>query len=155
MRRINILLVLDTLKADSFGAITRWGDFSQVMAGIEAAERVGFNIKLNVVKGVNEDEYDDLIRFAHRRGMDLTLNETMPMGEIERRGRETTSSQCSPHRVAASQWARISDGVWARCSVRWQTMTASYAFAATTMRLWFAGTARVCKDMSSSCIKLA
>jgi len=93
VRRINILLVLDTLKADSFGAITRWGDFSQVMAGIEAAERVGFKIKLNVVKGVNEDEYDDLIRFAHRRGMDLTLNETMPMGEIERRGRETTSSQ--------------------------------------------------------------
>jgi cyclic pyranopterin phosphate synthase len=88
VRRINILLVLDTLKADRFRAITRWGDFSQVMAGIEAAERVGFNIKLNVVKGVNEDEYDDLIRFAHRRGMDLTLIETMRMvrsrGEVGR-----------------------------------------------------------------------
>src|SRR5262249_7749536 len=75
---------LDTLKADRFRAITRWGDFSQVMAGIEAAERVGLKIKLNAValKGVNEDEYDDLIRFAHGRGIDLTLIETMPMGEI-------------------------------------------------------------------------
>ena len=73
------------MKADRFRAITRWGDFSQVMAGIEAAERVGLKIKLNAValKGVNEDEYDDLIRFAHGRGIDLTLIETMPMGEID------------------------------------------------------------------------
>ena len=83
VRRINISL--DTLKADRFRAITRWGDFSQVMAGIEAAERAGLKIKLNAValKGVNEDEYDDLIRFAHGRGIDLTLIETMPMGEID------------------------------------------------------------------------
>jgi cyclic pyranopterin phosphate synthase len=83
VRRINISL--DTLKADRFSAITRWGDFSQVMAGIEAAERAGLKIKLNTValKGVNEDEYDDLIRFAHGRGIDLTLIETMPMGEID------------------------------------------------------------------------
>jgi len=83
VRRINISL--DTLKADRFRAITRWGDFSQVMAGIEAAERVGLKIKLNAValRGVNEDEYDDLIRFAHGRGIDLTLIETMPMGEID------------------------------------------------------------------------
>jgi cyclic pyranopterin phosphate synthase len=83
VRRINISL--DTLKADRFRTITRWGDFSQVMAGIEAAERAGLKIKLNTValKGVNEDEYDDLIRFAHGRGIDLTLIETMPMGEID------------------------------------------------------------------------
>jgi cyclic pyranopterin phosphate synthase len=83
VRRINISL--DTLKADRFRTITRWGDFSQVMAGIEAAERAGLKIKLNAValKGVNEDEYDDLIRFAHGRGIDLTLIETMPMGEID------------------------------------------------------------------------
>ena len=83
VRRINISL--DTLNADRFKAITRWGDFSQVMAGIEAAERAGLKIKLNAValKGVNEDEFDDLIRFAHGRGIDLTLIETMPMGEID------------------------------------------------------------------------
>ena len=83
VRRINVSL--DTLKPDRFKAITRWGDFAQVMAGIEAAEKAGLEIKLNAValKGVNEDEFDDLIRFAHGRGFDLTLIETMPMGEID------------------------------------------------------------------------
>ena len=83
VRRINVSL--DTLNADRFKAVTRWGDFSQVMVGIDAAENAGLKIKLNAValKGVNEDEFDDLIRFAHGRGMDLTLIETMPMGEID------------------------------------------------------------------------
>ncbi len=83
VRRINISL--DTLRPDRFKAITRWGDFGQVMAGIEAAEKAGLAIKLNAValKGVNEDEFDDLIRFAHGRGFDLTLIETMPMGDID------------------------------------------------------------------------
>jgi cyclic pyranopterin phosphate synthase len=83
VRRLNISL--DTLQPDRFKAMTRWGDFGQVMAGIEAAERAGLKIKLNAValKGVNEDEFDDLIRFAHGRGMDLTLIETMPLGEID------------------------------------------------------------------------
>ena len=55
------------------------------MAGIEAAEKAGLEIKLNAValKGLNEDEFDDLIRFAHGRGFDLTLIETMPMGDID------------------------------------------------------------------------
>jgi cyclic pyranopterin phosphate synthase len=83
VRRINVSL--DTLKADRFRAITRWGDFAQVMAGIDAAEKAGLAIKLNAValKGFNEDEFDDLIHFAHGRGFDLTLIETMPMGEID------------------------------------------------------------------------
>ena len=83
VRRINISL--DTLKPDRFKAITRWGDFSQVMAGIDAADAAGLEIKINAValKGVNEDEIEDLIRFTHGRGFDLTLIETMPMGEID------------------------------------------------------------------------
>jgi GTP 3',8-cyclase len=83
VRRINVSL--DTLKADRFKAITRWGDFAQVMAGIDAAETAGLEVKLNAValKGVNEDEIDNLIRFAHGRGFDLTLIETMPMGDID------------------------------------------------------------------------
>ncbi len=83
VRRINISL--DTLKPDRFKAITRWGDFAQVMAGIDAAEKAGLAIKLNAValKGFNEDEIEDLMRFAHGRGFDLTLIETMPMGEID------------------------------------------------------------------------
>jgi len=83
VERINISL--DTLDPGRFKAITRWGDFSQVMAGIDAAEKAGLAIKLNAValKGVNEDEIDELIRFAHGRGFDLTLIETMPMGDID------------------------------------------------------------------------
>jgi len=82
VRRINVSL--DTLKRDRFKAITRWGDFDQVMAGIDAAEAAGLAVKLNAValRGVNEDEIGDLLAFAHGRGFDLTLIETMPMGDI-------------------------------------------------------------------------
>ena len=53
------------------------------MAGIAAAKAAGIAIKINAValKGVNEDEYDEMIRWAHGEGMDLTLIETMPLGE--------------------------------------------------------------------------
>jgi GTP 3',8-cyclase len=83
VERINISL--DTLKPDLFKAITRWGEFGDVMAGIEAAEKAGLKIKINAValKGVNEHEIEDLIRFAHGRGADLTLIETMPLGDID------------------------------------------------------------------------
>ncbi len=83
VRRINISL--DTLKPDRFKAITRWGDFAQVMAGIDAADAAGLKIKINAValKGVNEDEIEDLMRFAHGRGFELTLIETMPLGDID------------------------------------------------------------------------
>jgi cyclic pyranopterin phosphate synthase len=83
VRRINVSL--DTLQPDRFRAITRWGDLAQVMAGIDAAEKAGLAVKLNAValKGTNEDEIDDLLTFAHGRGFDLTLIETMPMGEID------------------------------------------------------------------------
>ncbi len=81
--RINISL--DTLRPDRFRAITRWGDFATVLSGLEAAEAVGLKVKINTValKGTNEDEIDDLIAFAHGRGHDLTLIETMPMGEVD------------------------------------------------------------------------
>jgi cyclic pyranopterin phosphate synthase len=83
VRRINVSL--DTLDPDKFRAITRWGDFGKVMEGIDAALKAGLKIKLNAValKDFNESEIPDLLRFAHDRGMDLTLIETMPMGEID------------------------------------------------------------------------
>ena len=83
VRRINVSV--DTLDPDKFHAITRWGDLRVVMDGIDAAEKAGLQVKLNAValKGVNEDEIDGLIRFAHGRGFDLTLIETMPLGDIE------------------------------------------------------------------------
>src|SRR5262245_2447533 len=81
--RINVSL--DTLRPDRFRAITRWGNLDEVMAGIDAAEKAGLAVKLNAValKGMNEDEIDDLIQFSHGRGFDLTLIETMPMGDID------------------------------------------------------------------------
>ena len=83
VRRINVSL--DTLDPAKFRAITRWGDFHRVMEGIDAALAAGLKIKLNAValKGFNEDEIPAMLRFAHARGMDLTVIETMPMGEID------------------------------------------------------------------------
>jgi len=79
--RINVSL--DTLDPAKFKAITRWGDLAQVLGGIEAATRAGLKIKINAValRDVNEDEFVDLLRFSHDRGYDLTLIETMPMGD--------------------------------------------------------------------------
>ncbi|MFK0207788.1 GTP 3',8-cyclase MoaA [Agrobacterium sp. NPDC090283] len=83
VRRINVSL--DTLDRDKFRHITRWGDIDRVMEGLDAAQAAGIKIKLNAValKDFNDAEIPDLMRFAHGRGMDLTVIETMPMGEIE------------------------------------------------------------------------
>jgi cyclic pyranopterin phosphate synthase len=82
VKRINISL--DTLDEKKFHEITRWGDFSKVMAGIDAAQKAGLAVKLNAValKGVNEDEIPALMEWAHGRSMDLSLIEVMPLGEV-------------------------------------------------------------------------
>jgi GTP 3',8-cyclase len=83
VRRINVSL--DTLDPKKFQAITRWGDFANVMGGIRAAEKAGLQIKINMVvlRDVNEHEIEDMLRWCHGEGMDLTLIETMPLGEID------------------------------------------------------------------------
>ena len=83
VERINVSL--DTLDADKFRSITRWGELSKVLAGIDTAQAVGLKLKINTValKGVNEDEISDLLAWAHGRGMDLTVIEVMPLGDIE------------------------------------------------------------------------
>ena len=83
VRRINVSL--DTLERARFEAITRWGKYDKVMAGIQAAKEAGLHVKINAValKGVNEDEYDRMIAWCGAEGFDLTLIETMPMGEID------------------------------------------------------------------------
>jgi cyclic pyranopterin phosphate synthase len=82
IRRINVSL--DTLDAQKFRAITRWGELDKVLAGIEAARAAGIAVKINAValKGLNEDEIPSLMQWAHGKGMGLTLIEVMPMGEI-------------------------------------------------------------------------
>src|ERR1700682_2441701 len=83
VKRVNVSV--DTLDPIKFKAITRWGELDKVLAGIAAARAAGIHVKVHAValKGVNEDEFDDLIRWTHGEGMDLTLIETMPLGEID------------------------------------------------------------------------
>ena len=83
VKRINVSL--DTLDADKFRRITRWGDLTKVLQGIDAAQEAGLRVKINTValKGVNEEEIETLLEWAHGRGMDLTLIEVMPLGEID------------------------------------------------------------------------
>ena len=82
VRRINVSV--DTLDPARFKAITRWGDLDRVMAGIGAAKAAGLQVKINTValKGRNEDELDRLIEWCGGQGFDLTLIETMPLGDI-------------------------------------------------------------------------
>src|SRR3954452_7610715 len=83
VKRINVSL--DTLDPQKFHEITRWGELDKVLAGIDAAQSAGLAVKINAValKGVNEDELADLIAWSHGRGMDLTIIEVMPLGDIE------------------------------------------------------------------------
>jgi GTP 3',8-cyclase len=83
IKRINVSV--DTLDADTFARITRWGKLPQVLEGIAAAAAAGLKIKINTValKNVNEDEFDRLITWCGEQGFDLTLIETMPLGVID------------------------------------------------------------------------
>src|SRR5580704_18943642 len=83
IRRINVSL--DTLDPTKFRAITRWGDLDKVLAGIEAARSAGLAVKINMValRDVNDHEIPAVLEWAHAKGMELTLIETMPMGTVE------------------------------------------------------------------------
>jgi cyclic pyranopterin phosphate synthase len=83
VKRINISM--DTLDPTKFRDITRWGELDKVLAGIDAAQKADLRVKINAValKGVNEDEIPSLMEWAHGRGMDLSLIEVMPLGDIE------------------------------------------------------------------------
>jgi len=82
VRRVNVSL--DTLDPEKFKAITRWGRYDKVMAGLEAARQAGLHVKINAValKGVNDDEFERMIDWAHGEGWDITFIEVMPMGDV-------------------------------------------------------------------------
>ena len=82
VRRINVSL--DTLDAERFRAITRRGRLDDVLDGIAAAQDAGLQIKINMVamRGLNEDEIEPMMAWAHDRGMGLTLIEGMPLGDV-------------------------------------------------------------------------
>ncbi len=105
VRRVNVSV--DTLDPQKFATITRWGRLDKVREGLATAKDAGLQIKVNAValKGVNEDEIDDLVAWCGREGFDLTLIEVMPMGDI---GGEMRLDQYLPLSV-----------VRARLSQRW------------------------------------
>ena len=101
VERVNVSL--DTLDADKFRAITRWGELDKVLCGIDAAQAAGMKVKINAValKGVNEDELAPMLEWAHGRGMDLTIIEVMPLGDVG----ETRLDQYLPLSMVRSRLA--------------------------------------------------
>jgi cyclic pyranopterin phosphate synthase len=101
VRRINISL--DTLRADRFKAITRIGELDKVLRGIAAARAAGFRrTKLNTVmmRGINDDEFPDLVQFAIDNELDISFIEEMPLGEILGRSNTYISSEETRERLA-------------------------------------------------------
>jgi cyclic pyranopterin phosphate synthase len=112
VRRVNISL--DTLDPNRFAAITRWGKLEATLEGVFAARDAGLEVKINAVAmpGINEDEFDTMLAWCGQQGFDLTLIETMPMGDL---------GSGAPERV--SQYLPLSM-VRARLRRRW-TLTES------------------------------
>ncbi|MCL6684136.1 GTP 3',8-cyclase MoaA [Sphingomonas alba] len=83
VRRINVSL--DSRSADRFAHITRGGNLNQVLRGIDAALSAGLAVKINMVAlaGINNDEIEDMLRWCAAMSMELTLIETMPLGDVE------------------------------------------------------------------------
>ena len=83
VRRVNVSL--DSLDAPTFRRITRGGDLDKVLTGIEAAQAAGLKVKINTValKHDNAEVLPRMIQWAHGQGLDMTLIETMPLGEVE------------------------------------------------------------------------
>ncbi|UWQ86010.1 GTP 3',8-cyclase MoaA [Leisingera caerulea] len=104
VQRVNVSL--DTLDPERYRAITRLGDIRMVLAGLEAAQAAGLRVKLNAVasRGMFEHEVDDLIRFAHGRGMDLTLIEEMPLGDTGLDRNESVISLRALQADLANRW---------------------------------------------------
>jgi len=119
VKRINISL--DSLKASRFKELTRVGDLSKVLKGIDAAVSAGFErVKLNAVilKGRNDDEVIDLVAFALAKGVDISFIEEMPLGIISEHCRqEAFCSSEELREIIQTQWGltalpkgKISDG---------------------------------------------
>lgn len=82
---------LDSLRADRFKALTRYGDLAQVLSGIEAASKIGFSkLKINAVilKNFNQDEVFDLVRYALAHALDISFIEEMPLGQVQSHSRQ-------------------------------------------------------------------
>ena len=103
MRRVNVSI--DTLDADKFKHITRWGDLTKVLDGIDSARSAGLEIKLNAValKGFNDEELGDMVAWCGEMGVDMTIIEVMPMGDI---GSENRVDQYLPVSLVRANLAK-------------------------------------------------
>ncbi len=104
VRRVNVSM--DTLKPDLFRTLTRGGDLARVIAGIDAAQAAGIAVKINAVALAQDNaaEIPHLIQWAHGRGLDMTLIETMPLGEVEADRTDQFLSLEQVRRELASYW---------------------------------------------------
>jgi cyclic pyranopterin phosphate synthase len=104
VKRINVSM--DTLRPDLFRRLTRGGDLNQVQAGIRAALDAGLKVKINAVALArdNASEIPAMIQWAHDRDMDITLIETMPMGEIDEDRSDQFLSLAAVRRDLESYW---------------------------------------------------
>ena len=103
VRRVNVSI--DTLDPEKFAEITRWGKLENVLRGIEAADSAGLKLKLNVValRGTNDEELPDIVKWASDKGYDITIIEVMPMGDI---GSENRINQYLPLSMVRSNLSK-------------------------------------------------
>ncbi len=103
VRRVNVSI--DTLDPEKFTEITRWGKLENVLRGIEAADNAGLKLKLNVValRGTNDEELPDIVKWASDKGYDITIIEVMPMGDI---GSENRINQYLPLSMVRSNLSK-------------------------------------------------
>ncbi len=163
LRRVNISL--DTLQADRFSKVTRFGTIDDVRAGIEAALDAGLHpVKLNVVvmRGVNDDEIVELGRLAVDRPLHVRFIELMPLGDYFSRERLVPSEEvlarlsalgdlhpihgpigCGPARAYAWPGARGTVGIIG-------AVTQAFCARCNRLRLTAAGQLRPCLDQDSA-----
>lgn len=104
VKRVNVSV--DSLDRATFARIARRDRLPQVLEGIDAAIQAGLKVKLNTValKHDNAHEIPDLIKWAHARGLDITLIETMPLGEIDEDRADQFISLANVREDMASYW---------------------------------------------------
>ncbi len=105
VKRINISI--DSLQPERFKKITRTGDLNKVLNGLQASIDAGFEgIKLNTVlmRGSNDDEAIDLVKFAIDKKIDISFIEEMPLGEVDHTRDSTFVSNADTLKLLQSQY---------------------------------------------------
>ena len=104
VKRLNVSI--DSLDPVIFRKITRGGDLNQVLEGVKAAQAAGIKVKINTVALLHDNagELPSMIQWAHGEGLDLTLIETMPIGEVEEDRTEQYLSLKTVRQTLESFW---------------------------------------------------